>query len=212
MVRSSSLITRTACCPRWRSSTGEETRSSYTAQPTPGQSSQGETKLFSCFFLISIYQGIGWYFNKFFPHTEIFGRFITNSIETGLVEAWRRDTLRGMRAEYHHSQEEKIVFPDETGGGDVINRDNDNAMNTFRETSQAWRRPGRILPAGNGSLSNIHSSHFTHFESKDMRQIKVYPDLLVWHERAVTWYSLSAWPFHFILIRLWCCVQYVWPF
>ena len=96
------------------------------------------------------------------------------------MEAWRRDTLRGMRAEYHHSQEEKIVLPDETGGGDVINSDNnDNAMNTFRETPKAWRPSRRILLAGNGSLSNIYRSHFTHFESKDIRQIKVYPDLLV---------------------------------
>ena len=27
--------------------------------------------------------GIGWYFNKFYPHTELFGDFITRSIETG---------------------------------------------------------------------------------------------------------------------------------
>ena len=61
--------------------------------------------------------GIGWYFNRFFPHTEIFGRFISNSIETGLVDAWRRKTWRGMRKEYFNSQEDKIVLPDEDGGG-----------------------------------------------------------------------------------------------
>lgn len=78
----------------------------------------GKTKIIFILF-ISINEGIGWYFNKFFPHTELFGRFITNSIETGLVEAWRRDTLRGMRAEYYHSQQEKILLPDEAGGGEV---------------------------------------------------------------------------------------------
>ena len=65
-------------------------------------------------------EGIGWYFNKFFPHTEVFGKFITNSIETGLVDAWRKKTLNGMRSEYHRSQEEKIVLPDEKGGGDSL--------------------------------------------------------------------------------------------
>ena len=34
-----------------------------------------------------VLEGIGWYFNKLFPHTELFGDFISRSIETG---KWRK--------------------------------------------------------------------------------------------------------------------------
>ena len=33
--------------------------------------------------IASVLEGIGWYFNKLFPHTELFGDFISRSIETG---------------------------------------------------------------------------------------------------------------------------------
>ena len=36
--------------------------------------------------IVSVLEGIGWYFNKLFPHTELFGDFISRSIETG---KWR---------------------------------------------------------------------------------------------------------------------------
>ena len=78
--------------------------------------------------------GIGWYFNKFYPHTELFGDFITRSIETGnffgsqpskfpelgLITAWTQRTWAGMREEYLKSGEEKIVLPDVAQGGSVI--------------------------------------------------------------------------------------------
>ena len=56
---------------------------------------------------------MGWYFNKLFPHTELFEEFLTNSIETGLVSAWTKQTLARMKEEYLKSNEEKVALPDE---------------------------------------------------------------------------------------------------
>ena len=64
--------------------------------------------------------GIGWYFNKLFPHTELFGDFITHSIETGLISAWTKQTWAGMKEEYLQSNEEKIVLPDTHDGVDPL--------------------------------------------------------------------------------------------
>ena len=55
---------------------------------------------------------MGWYFNKLFPHTELFGDFLTRSIETGLVSAWMKQTLAGMKEEYLQSDEDKVILPD----------------------------------------------------------------------------------------------------
>ena len=49
------------------------------------------------------FSGIGWYFNKFFPHTERFERFIRSSIESGLIDAWKTKTWTGMKEEYLQS-------------------------------------------------------------------------------------------------------------
>ena len=62
--------------------------------------------------------GIGWYFNMLYPHTELFGKFISDSIETGLIDAWKERTWAGMRNEYLDSGEEKIVLPDGNIGGE----------------------------------------------------------------------------------------------
>ena len=62
--------------------------------------------------------GIGWYFNMLYPHTELFGKFISDSIETGLIDAWKERTWAGMRNEYMDSGEEKIVLPDGNIGGE----------------------------------------------------------------------------------------------
>ena len=56
---------------------------------------------------------MGWYFNKLFPHTELFEEFLTHSIETGLVSAWMKQTLARMKQEYLNSNEEKVVLPDD---------------------------------------------------------------------------------------------------
>jgi hypothetical protein len=52
------------------------------------------------------FSGIGWYFNKFFPHTEMFESFIRRSIEAGLTDAWKKKTWRGMREEYLNSRQD----------------------------------------------------------------------------------------------------------
>ena len=61
--------------------------------------------------------GIGWFFNKLYPHTELFEDFIWRSIESGLITAWTQRTQAGMKLEYLNSDEEKIVLPTEDGGG-----------------------------------------------------------------------------------------------
>ena len=59
-----------------------------------------------------------------YPHTELFGKFISDSIETGLIAAWRERTWAGMRNEYLESGEEKIILPDGNIGGEHTSRGN----------------------------------------------------------------------------------------
>ena len=45
------------------------------------------------FLAVLQFSGVGWYFNKFFPHTEQFQRFIRRSVESGLIEVccyWKK--------------------------------------------------------------------------------------------------------------------------
>ena len=86
---------------------------------THGLNFQGfENRIFKKFKVFFIYLGIGWYFNMLYPHTELFGKFISDSIETGLIDAWKERTWAGMRNEYLDSGEEKIVLPDGNIGGE----------------------------------------------------------------------------------------------
>ena len=43
------------------------------------------------------FKAVGWAFNKFFPHTELFEDFIWRGIESGLTTAWMRRTVAAMK-------------------------------------------------------------------------------------------------------------------
>ena len=92
--------------------------------------------------IVSVLEGIGWYFNKLFPHTELFGDFISRSIETGkwrttlsfptlplpclagLITAWTQRTWAGMRQEYLSSGEERIELPEISETGQCLSSSN----------------------------------------------------------------------------------------
>ena len=44
--------------------------------------------------------GVGWYFNKFFPHTSVFEDLTYRIIETGLLVPWKQWTYAEMRSNY----------------------------------------------------------------------------------------------------------------
>ena len=44
--------------------------------------------------------GVGWYFNKFFPHTSVFEDLTYRIIETGLLVPWKQWTYAEMRSDY----------------------------------------------------------------------------------------------------------------
>ena len=44
--------------------------------------------------------GVGWYFNKIFPHTSVFEDLTYRIIETGLLVPWKQWTYAQMRRDY----------------------------------------------------------------------------------------------------------------
>jgi hypothetical protein len=44
--------------------------------------------------------GVGWYFNKFFPYTDILEDRLFRVVETGLLEPWKKLTYAEMRVDY----------------------------------------------------------------------------------------------------------------
>ena len=114
-----------------------------------------------------VLQGIGWFFNKLFPHTELFDDFVWRSIETGgdhktcldtlfswpcvcflgLITAWQQRTWADMRTEYLTSGEERIVLPEEPSGGQQWWQHNVQYKVVCRETSCIRWHSGRFLSA-----------------------------------------------------------------
>ena len=45
--------------------------------------------------------GVGWAFNRFFPHTKLFEDFIWRGIESGLTTVWMKRTVAAMKVYMH---------------------------------------------------------------------------------------------------------------
>ena len=100
LERWSSLTTRMVLFLKSQSSTPKETRYSFTRQVNGKKRVIHQQLFWVSHCRWTKFSGIGWYFNKFFPHTEMFESFIRRSIEAGLTDAWKKKTWTGMREEY----------------------------------------------------------------------------------------------------------------
>ena len=149
-----------------RSNTSRAASSSSIGRATGGPSFQVTMHSTCTVHKLFVLEGIGWYFNKLFPHTELFGDFISRSIETGrseenalpsdpppagLITAWTQRTWAGMRQEYLSSGEERIELPEISETGQCLLSSNTRhgsscILNLCSRPAELWRRGGGVLP------------------------------------------------------------------